>query len=112
MFNNILPRLIFSVLLIGILGYAAFRFAPLYLGPQISLVSPSNGQSISTDFVDIELETKRVSELTINGLPIFINKEGKTIYRTYLELGIQSIKIEAKDIYKKSEEIEFSVIKI
>lgn len=111
MYNKFVSVSLFVLTVVLIIGYGIFRFAPLFMGPHIAILTPQNMSLVTADFTDIEIETKRVSELFVNDLPIFINADGVTTHRVYLEEGISTISIKAQDIYDSFKEIEFSVIK-
>lgn len=109
--TKILPRLLLALLVLGIISYALFRVSPLVRGPEIVILEPQDGETIDADFADLKIQTKRVSELFVNNQPIFINADGTTLYRLYLQSGISVIQVDAFDIYGTQKNSLFSVLK-
>lgn len=108
---KILPVAGFALVICLILGYILFRFLPLIIGPEIAVTYPDSYLVTSESFIDITLETKRVSNLTIQGLPIDVQKSGTTIYRYQLSEGINRIHIFGADTYGSSKKSSILVIK-
>lgn len=109
--HKLVPLVSIGIFILAIAGYALFRFSPLFLGPSVTVVSPSDGTLVTEPYIDLVLETKRVSELHVNGLQIFIEADGETIHRLYLEEGVQTIIVDAYDLYDAHKQIQFSILK-
>lgn len=59
-----------------IVGYGAFEARRLIAGPEISILSPLDGSSTSTNMVLISGIAQNISFLTINDSPAFTDEAG------------------------------------
>lgn len=67
---------IISILAALIVTYAIWRSFNYARGPQIEIVSPRDGSSATTSVMRIEGRAVRVSAISMNGNPIYIDLEG------------------------------------
>ena len=74
--RRILYISIFSILLIGVLGYGFYKALPLILGPKIEIASPQNGQMIEGTTVSIRGTVVRSQKFFVNGIATPFSKEG------------------------------------
>lgn len=110
--KSLFVRIFLSVIVLAIVSYAFFRFYPLVAGPSVTIVSPEdNLTTTSEDFVDLEIETKRAVLLEIQGNSIDIQIENLTIHRVYLSEGINTVKVYAEDAYGTSKDLSIFVLK-
>jgi len=109
--SSIIPYIGFGVIIVLIVGYVIFRFTPLLSGPQIKVTSPETYLVTESSTVNLVLETKRVTMLEIQGLPIDIQKSGTTEYPYILSEGINRIDIRAEDKYGSEKKRAIVVIK-
>lgn len=109
--TSILPYVGFGFVLLIIISYALFRFFPLLVGPEIRLISPSSYLVTEQESIMLEIETKRVVKLEIQGLSVDIQKDGVTEYPYFLSDGVNRISVYAEDGYGSSESSSLLVIK-
>ncbi len=64
------------LLLCIILGYAYFEAHPYLMGPEIVIQEPTDGFSVHTSPVIVRGYAHRITHITLNGNPIFIDEEG------------------------------------
>ncbi len=94
-----------SVLFIVVIGYGYFRAENLIRGPIISVIYPSDGETITLDTIVIHGKAKNVSHLYLNDRQIFINQEG--IFREALSipLGYTVVTIRGEDRFGKTKTV-------
>jgi hypothetical protein len=96
-------KIIIGVLIVtSIVGYSAYQAKNLILGPQITLLTPSNGATIGNPMVEIKGEAKNVAFISLNNRQIFIDKDGIFNEELLLAPGYNMWKIEAKDKFGRS----------
>lgn len=96
-----LPRLIAAGVFLAIASYTLFALSPLLRGPHLTISPPRY-----TDHGTIILEgvAKRVSSLSINGLPVPITHEGVfSIERSY-PAGYTVVIVTASDRFGRTTE--------
>ena len=108
---NIGYILLFTLFAAVVAGYALFRFSPLITGPQINVIYPESQMITDELFVDITMETTRVTDLYIQGFEIDIDSSEVTVHRHYLSNGNNSITIEGCDQYDSCKQISLFVYK-
>ena len=109
--SSIIPYIGFGLVVLLILGYVLFRFFPLLSGPEINVIFPEAYSVTEEDSVTISIETKRVTVLEIQGLPVDIQKSGVTEYPYLLSVGVNRIDIRAEDGYGSEKKRSILVIK-
>lgn len=77
-------RGIAALILLILVLYGGFKAAPLVLGPSLSLSSPTEGGSYAGGLVPITGRAYHAEKLTLNGLPLLIDKQGQ--FDTALDL--------------------------
>lgn len=109
--SSIIPYIGFGFLILLIVGYIVFRFTPLLSGPHMTVNSPDSYLLTTEKIIPIVVETKRVTLLEIQGLPIDIQKSGLTEYQYVLSDGINRIDLRAEDQYGSERKRSILVIK-
>ncbi len=109
--KTILNIFIIAIATTVILGYAYFRTQDYLQGPEITVDYPQNGATITEDpFILISGTTKRVSDISINGRKIFIDKEGNFNESLLLYPGYNILTVEASDKFKKTTQKRLEII--
>jgi len=103
-----LGKTIWVALIILGLAYIIFNLKPLFLAPKLELVSPAFDFVSFKDRIEIKGKTNATS-LFINGKRIKL-KKGKFFYEFPLIVGLNIIKIEAKNQFGKTKIIERKII--
>lgn len=101
--------LIFLLFLIIVL-YASNRTAPLSQGAELQIENLTNGQVVTNPTLAVEGLALRTIELTINGRIIPTNSEGFFSDTLVLSPGLNTIYIEARDRFGKTEELEYEIL--
>src|SRR3989344_6743587 len=86
-----------AIVLLIILGYAYSRTESFIRGPQITIVSPENGQVTSDSFFFIEGAVKRASYITVNGRQVYTNETGELREEMSVAEGLNIFEIVATD---------------
>ncbi len=72
-----MKRLVFILVIIGLVGYGAFEARRLITGPEIVILSPTSGTATSSSLVVISGVAQNISFLTINDSPAFTDEAGR-----------------------------------
>ena len=91
------------MVVIGILGYAAFELRSVVSGPSIEITYPKNGEMVSTSLIHIEGKVSHINELTMDESGVF--KE-----TLLLSSGLNVILIVGKDQFGRSTRTELTLI--
>jgi hypothetical protein len=80
-------------------------------GPSISVAYPINQSEVYGPEVEVRGKTERVSSITLNNSPIFIDEKGVFREKLILPNGYTIIQLEAKDRFGKTAglRLEFTV---
>ena len=81
----------------AVIGYSYFQSRNLIKGPQVSLLSPITGQTLSDPLVSINGVAKNISFISLNDRQIFVDKDGKFNEQLLLSPGYNMWTIQAKD---------------
>lgn len=86
------------LLIIGtIVFYAYYQSRGILEGPQISLVSPTEGMTSTSSLLKVYGVAKHAKELTLDGRPIFLDLSGNFFEQLLLMDGYNIIELTAKD---------------
>jgi hypothetical protein len=77
--------------------YAGFRAKNLFLGPQLEITSPTDGQVVDQSLVEISGTARNISFLKLNDAKIFTDENGLFKYKLLLSYGYNIISVEADD---------------
>jgi hypothetical protein len=80
-----------------ILFYAYYQSRAILEGPQISLVSPSEGMTSTSSLIKVYGVAKHAKELTLDGRPIFLDLNGNFFEQLLLMDGYNIMELTAKD---------------
>lgn len=90
-------RLVIALATLLILGYGLFEARRLIEGPELVILSPSNGSATSSDAVTIVGTADNISFLTINDAPAYTDEAGKFVYRFSPPAGYTTVTVAATD---------------
>ncbi len=98
-----LIRTIFvSIMVIVIVGYAAWRSLNYARGPEITIFEPLNGSTIATSTLLIRGQAERINNLMLNGSPLSIDEEGNFIQILAIFPGLNILTFKANDQFGRS----------
>jgi hypothetical protein len=69
----------------------------LILGPQISILYPSNGEVVASSLITIEGRVKNISHISLNDRPIFTDEKGAWSEKLIVSPGTSIITVKASD---------------
>jgi hypothetical protein len=103
------PRLLFTWVIGAtvtcfVLGYAYLATKDFIAGPQITVISPTDGETATSSPIDIVGIAKNISSITLDDRKIFIDDEGNFKEKLLLYPGYNIISVKAEDRYKRTTE--------
>ena len=99
---NAYIKFLIGALFVGVIfGYTYFQSSFLADGPQFTLLEPSSGTMFEESLIEIKGTVLRVSDITLNGDPIFIDEEGNFSETILLLPGQNIITLEAQDKFER-----------
>lgn len=104
-----LLRFATALVLVLLIGYGAYKAAPLLAGPEIRLISPADGQSFDGGFVRVEGVALHTENLTLDGAPLLIDEHGRFDTTLVLPQGGAILSLTATDRFGKKESIARSI---
>ena len=85
------------VVILIVMGYAAYQLEDVFVGPRITVSSPADGATFTEPLIEISGTAKNVAHITLNDLPIFVSAESAFKEKLLLASGYNIIEISAKD---------------
>mgnify|MGYP001577761962 CR=1 FL=1 len=96
-----------------VLGYVGFHFIPFLFSPEIVIENPSSENIIvNSAEIFVDGKTKNVNSLTLNGVGLYIDKNGGFQEHMSLLAGMNTISLEAKSIFGRTSKVAKHVIYI
>lgn len=95
--RHIVRIVIFCIFFLAIAGYALFQAHKLISGPSIEIQSPRNGETLSTNLVEIKGIARNTSFISLNDRPIYMDEQGNFDEKLPLYPGYTIISLKAKD---------------
>ncbi len=93
----ILKTLVIAFFVLLIVGYGIFQSQKIIKGPQLSIASPIQGQTVAKSDVDIAGVAKNISFISLNDRPIHVDESGHFSEKLMLYPGYNIIKLKAQD---------------
>jgi hypothetical protein len=107
--RKILYILIFSFLLLGVLGYGFYKALPLILGPKIEIASPTNGDAVEGTTVNIRGTVVRSQQFYVNGIATAFTKEGLFETRIPIYPGNNILTLTALDRFNRQTTVNLTL---
>lgn len=95
-----------------VVGYTLFATRDYMRGPDIIISEPVNGSTFTTPDVMVRGQALRIKELTFNGRPLLIDKEGNFKETLLLIPGYNSALFAAEDKFGRSTEYRLELVYI
>jgi len=97
---------LFLLLGLFLIGYGAFEARRLIEGPEIVVLSPTDGAATSTELITIAGAAKNIAFLTINDAPAYTDESGNFSELLSPTPGVTVITVAATDRFgRKTEKI-------
>lgn len=105
-------RAVVVLIVLVLVGYGLFEARRLIAGPEITILSPSDGTATSTGVVTVVGEAQNISFLTINDAPFYTDEAGKFVYRFSPPAGYTVITVAATDRFgrRASKSVSITVV--
>lgn len=101
---------IISIIALLVLGYALFTSHSLIAGPEIIVSEPISGSTIATSSVIVKGIVLRIQDITLNGRPILIDKQGNFSETLLLAEGYNAFQLFAKDKFNRTTEYKLELV--
>ncbi|MBU6427056.1 hypothetical protein KGQ27_02340 [Patescibacteria group bacterium] len=93
-----------------IAAYAVWRSLDYARGPEIEIISPSNGASTASSTVEITGRALRASDLSMNGAQISVDQQGKFDETVVIFPGVNFITFDSGDRFGRTAEKILEVV--
>lgn len=104
------PRGYFIVLLaLIIIGYLVFQFSFLFIGPGLEITSPTEGQMVKTNVVEVSGKTDPYATVLVNGEEVYVDLSGTFKKTIYVYSGEQRITVVSKNRHGKESEKKITI---
>ena len=96
-YRCLIKPLLVGLVIFLVIGYSGLKLKDLLTGPRVTINSPSDGQTIQKNFVNIQGKAERISQLYLNGKKIFTDEQGNFNEPYLLASGYNLLEIVAND---------------
>lgn len=96
-YRCLVKPILIGLFFILIIGYSGLKFKDLLSGPQITINSPSDGETIKNSVVSVSGRAERISQLYLNGKKIFTDEEGNFTEPYLMANGYNLLEVIASD---------------
>lgn len=102
----------FSILFVVlvVVGYSLFESHSFISGPEIIIIEPAPGSTIATSSIMVKGMALRIQDITLNGRPILIDKEGNFSEVVLLHPGYNASLFSAKDKFDRTTEYKLELV--
>lgn len=108
-----MQRLLLVIAVLLLLGYGIFEARRIIEGPEITILSPTNGSATSSDIVTISGTAQNISFLTINDAPAYTDSEGHFEETLSPPVGYTVITVAAVDRFgrRATQTVAFTIVR-
>ncbi len=100
--RKLLELYFFGILLLTAVIYGGWRAYPLFVGPHITIHTPSDGEAVASTTFQLTGQVSRVKDISIQGRSIPIDKEGNFSEILTAHAPYTILVITATDFYNKT----------
>ncbi len=97
-------------LIVFVFGYTFYEIQRVIFGPNITIATPKNGDSVSDSLLEVTGVAKNIKEMTLNGRKIFMDENGNFKEEVLLSYGYNSLDLKASDKFGSNTEKVVEVI--
>lgn len=98
------------IIILIIVGYTLFTSHSFIAGPEIILTTPTSGSTIATSSVEVVGIAYRIQDITLNGKPILVDKEGNFKEIIVLAPGYNIFLFNAHDKFGRTTEYKLELV--
>lgn len=108
--SSIIKNATVCILIISFLGYLAWQINGILRPPKLTLFTPNDGSVISQMITNVQGETEKEVQLTVNGKDIMPNYKGQFEAQVGLSSGLNTITVSAIKKHGKTTTITRHII--
>ena len=108
--SNFVISVIFSLIIISVIGYIAFQVYLFTQPPKITINYPSKNMITSKNEITVSGSIANDSDLTINGFPVRADESGRFEHKIILEEGLNELDFTATNYQGRKTSISKSII--
>lgn len=103
-------RILLALGLSAIILYGYYEFRGFLYGPELDIVTPLHGSSVTSPVIDVTGTTERITKISLNGNPIFVDEKGAFSQRISLVPGHNYLTMSVEDRFGNVKTESFEVI--
>ncbi len=92
-------------------AYATYETRDILNGPEITVVSPQNGSTVSGELVSVEGTAKNISFLSFNGRQIYTDTAGKFSEELLVPEGYTILELKGADRFNREAVTHIKIIR-
>lgn len=92
-----------------VVTYIVFQFKSLFFGPLLLVNTPQDGQSVTSNVIQVKGTTDPYANIYVNGNQVYVDLSGSFAKSLYLYSGKQTVTVIAKDRNGKQTEKDITV---
>ena len=97
---------------ITVVSYAIYRSLNLLEGPQIEIIVPRNGDTVTQALVIVSGKVKNIARLTLNDNHIYTDEKGNFEEKLLVPLGQSIITVKGEDKFGKSKSVAIELYRV
>jgi capsule polysaccharide export protein KpsE/RkpR len=98
------------IIILIIIIYTLFTSHSFIAGPEIIILEPISGSTIATSSIEVTGISHRIKEITLNGKPIIVDKEGNFKEIIVLNDGYNASLLKATDKFGRTTEYKLELV--
>lgn len=98
-----------ALAVVGLVTFIFLQSRALMFGPQISIISPLDGSTVTEDIVYVTGIAHHTQDLALNGEKIFMSPDGTFSEQITLPHGMNTLSLTAEDKFGKKIEKDFKI---
>lgn len=104
---------IISIALIAIIiiVYSYLEIRNLIAGPEITILSPENGSTVTDSLITLLGASKNISKISVNDRPILIDQRGNFREQLVIPIGYTIISVKGSDRFDKEKEATLEIVR-
>lgn len=94
--------ILICLIIVGIIGYALYQARNILGGPQVKIVTPQNGETVTNPLTEIKGMATNITFLSLNDRQIYTDASGNFDEELLLLPGYNVWTLEAKDKFGRT----------
>lgn len=95
---------------LSLLVYGYYQGRNLIFGPELTVTSPINGETLTSSLVEVRGTAKNVAFLSLNGRQVFVDENGTLEEQLLLSYGHTIISLKGRDKFGAEKEVTLEVV--